>query len=43
MNEKPIIFALANPVPEIMPDEAYKNGAYIVATGNCHYFKLSER
>ena len=29
----PIVFALANPVPEIMPDEAKKAGARVVATG----------
>ena len=28
-----IIFALANPVPEIMPDEAKRAGAKVVATG----------
>lgn len=33
MAEDPIIFALANPVPEIMPDIARKAGAAIVATG----------
>ena len=33
MAEKPIIFAMANPVPEIMPDEAKQGGAYIVGTG----------
>jgi len=33
MNRKPIIFALANPTPEIEPDSAYENGAFIVATG----------
>ena len=33
MAKDPIIFALANPVPEIMPDEAYKGGAAIVGTG----------
>lgn len=33
MNEKPIIFAMANPVPEIMPDKAFKAGAFIVGTG----------
>jgi malate dehydrogenase (oxaloacetate-decarboxylating) len=37
MNEKAIIFALANPVPEIMPDEAKKAGAYIVATGRSDF------
>ncbi len=33
MNPKAIVFALANPMPEIMPDEAKKGGAAIVATG----------
>lgn len=33
MNEDPIIFAMANPTPEIMPDEAHKAGARIIATG----------
>ena len=33
MNKDPIIFALANPSPEIMPDLAKKAGAFIVATG----------
>jgi len=33
MNKESIIFALANPVPEIMPDEAYAGGAAIVGTG----------
>lgn len=33
MNPDPIIFALANPVPEIMPEEALKGGAAIVGTG----------
>jgi malate dehydrogenase (oxaloacetate-decarboxylating) len=33
MAPDPIIFALANPVPEIMPDEALAAGAAIVATG----------
>ncbi|HVZ12524.1 MAG TPA: NADP-dependent malic enzyme [Patescibacteria group bacterium] len=33
MAEKPVILAMANPTPEIMPDEALKNGAYIVGTG----------
>jgi malate dehydrogenase (oxaloacetate-decarboxylating) len=37
MNEKPIIFALANPVPEIMPDEAKSAGAFIVATGRSDF------
>jgi malate dehydrogenase (oxaloacetate-decarboxylating) len=33
MAQDPIIFALANPTPEIMPDEAFAGGASIVATG----------
>lgn len=33
MNRDAIIFALANPDPEIMPEEAYKGGAAIVGTG----------
>jgi malate dehydrogenase (oxaloacetate-decarboxylating) len=33
MAKDPIIFALANPIPEIMPSEAYKGGAAIMATG----------
>lgn len=37
MHEKPIIFALANPVPEIMPDEAKTAGAFIVATGRSDF------
>ncbi len=37
MAEKPIIFALANPTPEIMPDEAKEAGAYIVATGRSDF------
>ncbi len=37
MNEKPIIFAMANPVPEIMPDEAKAAGAYIVGTGRSDF------
>ncbi|MBI2019432.1 NADP-dependent malic enzyme [Candidatus Daviesbacteria bacterium] len=37
MNDKPIIFALANPAPEITPDEAKKAGAFIVATGRSDY------
>jgi len=37
MNKKPIIFALANPEPEIMPEKAQKAGAFIVATGRSDY------
>lgn len=37
MNSKPIIFTLANPTPEIMPEDAHKAGAFIVATGRSDY------
>lgn len=37
MNPKPIIFALANPIPEIMPDLAKKAGALIIATGRSDF------
>jgi len=37
MNKNPIIFALANPIPEIMPDEAKSAGAFIVATGRSDF------
>lgn len=37
MNKNPIIFALANPNPEIMPDLAYEAGAAIVATGRSDF------
>lgn len=37
MAEKPIVFAMANPVPEIMPEEAKEAGAYIVGTGRSDY------
>ena len=33
MNEDAIVFALANPIPEIMPEDAFAGGARIVATG----------
>lgn len=33
MGDKPVIFALSNPTPEIMPDEAFAGGAFIVGTG----------
>jgi malate dehydrogenase (oxaloacetate-decarboxylating) len=33
----PIVFALANPVPEIMPKEAFAAGARIVATGRSDF------
>src|SRR5439155_24044 len=33
----PVVFALANPVPEIMPKEALAAGARIVATGRSDF------
>jgi len=37
MKKKAIVMALANPIPEIMPDLAKKSGAYIVATGRSDF------
>ena len=37
MNKDSIVFALANPVPEIMPDDAFAGGARIVATGRSDF------
>lgn len=37
MAEKPIVFPLANPIPEIDPTLAKKAGAYIVGTGSSEY------
>lgn len=37
MAKNPIVFALANPIPEIMPDIAEKAGAKIVATGRSDF------
>jgi malate dehydrogenase (oxaloacetate-decarboxylating) len=37
MAKDSIIFAMANPVPEIMPDEAKKGGAAVVATGRSDF------
>ena len=37
MATKPIVFALANPIPEIMPEEAAAAKAWIVATGRSDY------
>lgn len=37
MNTDPIIFAMANPTPEIMPDEAEKAGVRIMATGRSDF------
>ncbi|MEF9852472.1 MAG: NADP-dependent malic enzyme [Hydrogenoanaerobacterium sp.] len=37
MNKNAIIFALANPTPEIMPDEAKQGGAAVVGTGRSDF------
>jgi malate dehydrogenase (oxaloacetate-decarboxylating) len=37
MTKDPIIFAMANPTPEIMPDEAKAAGAAVVATGRSDF------
>ena len=37
MAKDPIVFAMANPVPEIMPEEAVKGGVRVMATGRSDY------
>ncbi|GED68274.1 NAD-dependent malic enzyme 4 [Brevibacillus reuszeri] len=37
MNRDPIIFAMANPIPEIMPEEAKAAGAAVVGTGRSDF------
>lgn len=37
MNKDPVIFAMANPEPEIMPDQAAKAGAVVIATGRSDF------
>ncbi|RAN53308.1 NAD-dependent malic enzyme [Dolosigranulum pigrum] len=37
MADQPIIFAMANPEPEIMPEQAIEAGAYIVGTGRSDF------
>ena len=37
MNKDAVIFAMANPVPEIMPEDALEAGAAIVGTGRSDY------
>lgn len=37
MNEKAIIFALANPTPQILPDDAKKNNAFIYGSGRSDF------
>src|SRR5699024_11337792 len=37
MNKDPIIFAMANPDPEILPEDAKKAGAKIIGTGRSDF------
>lgn len=37
MAQKAIVFAMANPTPEIMPEEAKKGGAAVIGTGRSDY------
>ena len=37
MNKDAVIFACANPTPEIFPDEAREGGAAVIATGRSDY------
>ncbi len=37
MNRDAIVFALANPTPEILPEQALRNGARIAGTGSSNY------
>lgn len=37
MSERPILFTLANPIPEIMPDIAKAAGAFIIGTGRSDF------
>ena len=37
MAKDAIVFAMANPIPEIMPDEARAGGARVIATGRSDY------
>ncbi|MBQ8683172.1 MAG: NADP-dependent malic enzyme [Clostridia bacterium] len=37
MADKAMVFAMANPVPEIMPEEAIQGGAFIVGTGRSDF------
>ncbi len=37
MADKSIVFAMANPVPEIMPEEAIEAGAFVVGTGRSDF------
>src|SRR3712207_4305066 len=37
MNDQPVVFAMANPTPEILPEEARESGVFIMGTGRSDY------
>lgn len=37
MAERPIVFAMANPTPEMYPDEAHAAGVFVMATGRSDF------
>jgi malate dehydrogenase (oxaloacetate-decarboxylating) len=37
MADKPVVFAMANPIPEIMPDVAKEAGVAVIATGRSDF------
>lgn len=37
MADRPIVFAMANPIPEIMPDLAKEAGVFVIATGRSDF------
>ncbi|MDZ5017042.1 NAD-dependent malic enzyme, partial [Clostridium perfringens] len=37
LNKDAIVFAMANPIPDIMPEEAKKGGARVIATGRSDF------
>ncbi len=37
MADKPVILAMANPIPEIMPEDAKAAGAFVIGTGRSDY------
>ena len=43
MSKDPIVFAMANPTPEIMPDEAKEAGVRIVGTGRSDFPKPNKQ
>jgi malate dehydrogenase (oxaloacetate-decarboxylating) len=37
MNDKPFVFAMSNPIPEIMPEDAKAAGAFVIGTGRSDF------